>query len=193
MMAAIVFFFLALGAVAFTLCGLIPWQRKHALGAALWFAVWGPCMVAWLMFAGLAAIANSFAMQHEQWKQLRLPVPTSVLSGAFAICALMGTMLLASVAVWVHQALIHRMTLAFFRLYCALVSAGVGSVWGWCLLLWLGMQTATKHTALVWIPGMIVLCAGFGWFGFRFAKQLRGAAPQRLTWITKAEFEGVDA
>jgi hypothetical protein len=191
MYAAVSFGFLFLGAVAFTVCGLIPQLRKYALSTALWFAMWGPCFSIWATLAGLTAVAGGLATQHWQWQHP--PMLATVLGISFALCALGGTILIATAAAWLHQALIGRMTLALFRIYAMLVSGGVGSIWGWSVFLWLLVPPTSPYAFFFWVPMMIALCAGFGSLGRQFAKELRGEAPERFTWLTKAEFEGVDA
>src|SRR5580658_6490763 len=66
--AVIIFFFLALGSVAFLVCTLIPPGRKYALSTALWFAVWGPCCVLLLVLVILGIVAGGFALRATQMR-----------------------------------------------------------------------------------------------------------------------------
>jgi hypothetical protein len=81
------------------------------------------------------------------------------------------------------------MTFALFRVYAGVVSAGVGSVFGWLLGLWIAAEQF-RLGGLFWLLGMLALIAAFGYEGYRGARKLRGAAPERFTWVTQEEFEG---
>jgi hypothetical protein len=189
--AIIVFLFLAVGAAVFVVCWVIPPLQRYGLSAALWCVVWGPFTVAWLILAGLILIANHFVMQIPQSPNFHLPaLPPRGLWSSYAIVWLMATSLIATLASWIHQKIIHRMTMALFRIYAGLVSAAIGSVWGWCLCFWLINREQIPHTFLIWISAMTALCVGFGYAGFRWASRLRGDPPKSFPIITKEEFEG---
>lgn len=182
----IVFFFLFVGAAIFVVCLLEVNARKRALSIALWCAAWGPCIVALIMFAGLAAIADAAADEH--WHLQHLQHLPSLLGPAYAIIGLLGSAAVASAAAYLHQKLIHRMTFPLFRIYSCLVTAGIGSTLGCAFVLWLAGYYPGHFIFLT--PAMLLLASSFGYGGFRFARHLRGEAPETLTWITKAEFDG---
>src|SRR6202012_2267923 len=66
LLAMVVLFFLALGAIAFLVCVLIPKGRKYALSTALWFATWGPCGAAFLILALLGLAAGGLTLHATQ-------------------------------------------------------------------------------------------------------------------------------
>ncbi len=188
LIAAIIFAFLAVGAVVFVLCALIPPLRKYSLSAALWCAVWGPCSVAWLILAGLAVVANGFAMQSTRLGHLSLPATPHQLWTGYGVFALICMASLATIAAVVHQWLVHRMTLALFRIYAGLVSAGIGSVFGWTFGFWLATVPEFPFKFVFWILAMLALCGIFGWAALRNARWLRGDAPQSFAWVSPEEF-----
>jgi hypothetical protein len=188
---SIIFLFLAIGASVFVICGVLPQLRKYGLSAALWCATCGPCVVLWMLFGGLAMVANALAMQAAKTKNLRLPVLPNGIGTGYIALGLIGTVVVATVVAWVHQAAIRKMTFALFRIYAGLVSAGIGSVWGWCLWIWLVLDTHLPYRFLLWGLGMVGLCAGFGYAGFRWAKKLRNDSPTMPGLVSQAEFEGL--
>ena len=188
--AAILFFFLAIGAVVFVLCGVIPPLRRYTLSAALWCAVWGPCTLAWLIFGGLVLVANHFAMEVSETRHFQLPaLPPRGSWIAYAVLYVLATIVTSTLAAWAHQFVIHRMTFQLFRLYAALVSADVGSVWGWCFWFWIVNDKELPVRFLLAGVAMLVLCCGFGYAGFREARQLRGTAPKTFALISPEEFQ----
>jgi hypothetical protein len=91
----------------------------------------------------------------------------------------------------IHQAVVSRLTFALFRLYAATVSAGIGSVFGWCFGWWMMAKSITGHVSLLlWGIAMLALLAGFGVAAYKGARGLRGKAPERFTWISPDEFAG---
>lgn len=189
--AAIVFLFLAMGAIVFAICGLIPPLRRYSLSAALWCAAWGPRTVAWIVLTGLVLIANGMAMQAAQSGHLQLPEISKQLWTVYGIAGLLGIAITATAVSVVHQWLIHRITFPLFRIYAGLVSAGVGSIWGWGLCMWLVLDLRLHFGVLLAALGMIALCAAFGCAGWHWARDLRGNAPTSFTLVTLEEFEGV--
>jgi len=185
--AAIIFGFLLLGALVFVVSILLPFARERALSAALWCAVWGPCIVALLTLAGFALGADALAQNYSHFRELE---HLSSIGLAYAIIGLLGTAAIASLAAWLHQSLIHRMTFALFRVYACLVSFGIGSVFCWAFVFWLGGGGYDVKPRFLLLAAMLAFCTAFGYGGFRYARHLRGEAPQNFTWITSAEFEG---
>lgn len=187
--AMVCFFFLAVGAAVFVLCGLVSPVRRFALSAALWFAVWGPCVCGWMVLAGFGLLIKGLAVNELKADPLRF-VSSGFVGWAYLWIAAFATAIAATVVAWLHQMVVKRFTFALFRIYAALVSAGVGSVWGWSLAFWLGSRGMDIKPLIVGLTGMGVLVLGFGYLGFRGARKLRGAPPERYTWVSREEFEG---
>jgi hypothetical protein len=188
--AVVIFFFLVLGSVAFLVCALIPPSRKYALSTALWFVVWGPCCVLFLISVILGIVAGGFALRATQMRWEDAPRLFSTLGWGSIIVGGILTCVVASIAAWLHQALIHRFTFTLFRLYATLVTAGIGSVFGW-LSVWLVMAWSPfPHT--VWFAWLMlpILMVVFGAAAYQHARALRGNAPTGFTWITPEEFAG---
>jgi hypothetical protein len=188
--ALIVLFFLVLGSAAFSVCVLIPPGRKYALSTALWFAVWGPCSVLLLFLAILGVVAGGFALQATQMHWEDASKFFSAIGWGASIVGVIVTSLIATVAAWLHQALIHRMTFLLFRLYVTFVVAGIGSVVG-LVFFWLAMGSGRFHYTW-WLVALIVpiMILAFGSQAYKHARALRGHAPTGLTWITPDEFAG---
>jgi hypothetical protein len=190
LLTGVVFAFLVVGAVVFVFCGLVPPLRKYGLSAALWCAMWGPSSVAWLLFAGLGLVANGFAMRAAQTRRIHLPdLPHNIGTG-YAVLGIIGAIFLATIIAWIHQVVIRQMTFALFRIYAGLISAGVGSVWGLCLWIWLVLDSQIPYRVLLWGIGMVGFCVAFGYAGFHWAKNLRSDTPTRFGLVSQQEFEG---
>jgi hypothetical protein len=189
--AGIVFLCLVIGSLVFVASVLMPQARRHALSAALWCAMWGPCSVALIVLAGAGLIVSSLLTKAGglQW-----PPPLGVLNtlGFGYLClGLLANAAVATGSAWIHQKVIERLTLALFRLYAAAVSAGIGSVFGCTFGLWLTSKNMSGYLqSILWIICTLTLMAGFGIAAFRGARALRGEAPKGFTWISTAEFEG---
>jgi hypothetical protein len=188
--AFVVFFFLVLGSIVFLGCVVVPSGRRYALSVALWFAVWGPCCALFLILAILGLIAGGFALRATRmhWEDVSRFFSAmgwgSIIVGGIITCAV------ASVAAWLHQALIHRFTFLLFRLYATFVVAGIGSVFG-CLIVLLAMvYSPFVHASWLAMLSIPVLIAAFGAISYRHARALRGTAPTRFTWISQDEFAG---
>jgi hypothetical protein len=188
--AAIVFFFLVLGAVVFLICVLIPPLRRYALSAALWCATWGPCSIVFLLIAGTAVIAEAFITNNGNMQSLHAPRLVPALGWSYLAIAILATSATASIVAWIHQTLTHRLTFALFRLYATAVCAGIGSVFGWCLG-WLMLAREIPHTFPLWILAMLALIGSFGTAAYRGACSLRGEPPASFTWISAEEFNGI--
>ena len=52
-----------------------------------------------------------------------------------------------------------------------------------------GFRSLLKSPGLT-IVAMVALIAAFGYQAYRLARKLRGAPPDRFTWVTREEFEG---
>jgi hypothetical protein len=187
--AGIIFVFLQLGSAMFVACLAIRTLRSYALSTALWFAAVGPAVVVALTLAGTALVAQTFTTSNKDFPRFHLPaIPKAMWTGYFIVCVL-AVMLASSAISWLHQFLIHRVTYPLFRIYAMLVCAGMGSVWALSASLTL-TNFQIPHAPLIALFAAVALCAGFGYLGFRLARQLRGDPPERLTWITPEEFKG---
>jgi hypothetical protein len=188
--AFIVFFFLVLGSIVFLGCIVVPPGRKYALSAALWFAVWGPCCVLFLILAILGLVAGGLALRATQmhWEDAPRLLSAmgwgSIIIGGVVLCCA------ASVAAWLHQVLIHRFTFLLFRLYATFVAAGIGSVFGWLIVLLAVVYSPFAHASWLATLSIPILVVVFGAISYRHARALRGIAPTRFTWISQDEFAG---
>jgi hypothetical protein len=187
LIAAILFFFLVVGALVFLVCVLIAPLRRYALSAALWCATWGPSSVAFFLLAGTAAIVEMFITPNGDVGTWHAPRLLAVLGWGYLTIAVFGTAAIATFAAWLHQVLLHRLTFPLFRLYAAMVCAGIGSVFGWCLG-WLLVAKEINHSLSLWILGMLLLTVGFGTAAYRASRSLRGKPATNFTWISAEEF-----
>ncbi len=188
---ALVFLFLVLGAVAFVVCVAVPLLRKRALSVALWFAVWGPCCVALMVLALMGVAAGNFAQHAGHMNEASIARPgATVLEWVAFIVGIIATCAIATGSAWLHQALIHRLTFALFRLYATAVCAGIGGVFGLCLCWWLLAMPSAPYGW--WLCPFVILLpiALFGAEAYKHARALRGTAPTQFTWITPEEFAG---
>lgn len=184
------FSFLVLGSIVFVLCIAIPVLRKYALSSALWCAAWGPCLIVWMIVAGLGIVAGALTVKHGRFPVFEMPQFQALLGWSYVAAAVCTTAIVATGLAWVHQMLIHRLMFMLFRLYATTVSAGIGSVFGWCLCWWLIARPAAPY-ALWFCPfALLVPVAVFGAEAYKKAHGLRGRAPTRFTWITADEFAG---
>jgi hypothetical protein len=190
LLAGIVFIFLLLGSIVFLACLLIPRTRQYALSAALWCAMWGPCSVALMVIAGVGLITTAFVTKVGGGQSLHAPRLVSSFGWAYLIIGVLMTTIAATGAAWAHQALVKRLTFALFRLYATAVSAGIGSVFGWCLGWWIMVKGLGVYSWLLWGVGMLALVSGVAIAAYKGARGLRGTAPKNFTWISEEEFTG---
>jgi hypothetical protein len=190
--------FLFVGAIAYLICAAIPMLRRFAMPYSLWILSLSIGVYLW------EAIILVLAIGHDQWNvhanQLHLSqfkdftLPQSKAISIASITALTATCLgIASAVTLVHQAIIHRVTLALFRLYVAGVSFGVGTTFFLPAFLLLAarssppsLQTAAMFAALV--PGLAAALA-LAFFCFHRSSQFRGAYPQDFSLVSQEEFE----
>ena len=189
--AGIVFIFLLLGSLVFLACVLMPQARQYALSAALWCAMWGPCSVTLMVLAGVGLIAAAFVTKAGDVQLFHAPRLLSAFGWSYLVIGVLITTIVATGSAWVHQAVVSRLTFALFRLYAAAVSAGIGSVFGWCLGWWMMSRELSGYGWLVvWGICMLALVVGFGVAAYKGARGLRGEAPKGFTWISPSEFAG---
>ena len=174
--------FILLGSVVFLVCLLLPGTRKYALSAALWCAMWGPCSITLMAIAGVGLIAAAFISKANDVQTLHAPRLLAAFGWSYLTAGLLITVVAATAAAWIHQAIVKRLTFALFRLYAAAVSGGVGSVFGWCLGWWMMTGGLNGHVwLLVWMLCMLALITGFSVAAYRGARGLRGQAPDGFT------------
>lgn len=189
--AGIVLLFLLVGSVVFLACVCLPRLRRYALSAALWCAMWGPCSVALMLIAGVGLIVTAFITKTGDTQTLHHPRLLSAFGWGYLAAAVSVTIAVATGSAFVHQALVARFTFVLFRLYAAAVSAGIGSVFGWSFGWWMMAKSMTGHVSLLfWGIAMLTLIVGFWLAAYNGARELRGKAPERFTWITPDEFAG---
>ena len=145
-----------------------------------------------MMFAGLALLAEGFSHDYRGLDLHELPILGRTFWKAYGVVGLLASATACTFLAWLHQFIIHRMTFAVFRLYATVVCTGMGGVWAILLSIFLGADDV-PYRIPIWILGSILLCLGLGYLGYRFARTLRGSAPQTLTWLTSAESEGSPA
>lgn len=182
--------FLSIGGVVFVVCAAVAPLRRYALSAALWCAMWGPCIAGLIVLAGTAMLADISLTQKNGLSNFHLPHLTHSIGWVLAACAAVAIAAVATAIAWLHQAAIHRLTFALFRLYATLVCGGIGSVFslwvGWRLI---GLQI--RFAPFLMLAAMLLLVVAFGAGAYRGARSLRGTAPANFTWITEEEFNGI--
>ena len=183
------FTFLVLGAAAFVVCVTTPPLRRYALSAALWWALWGPCLTFWALFSAMVGVAGIYGLNRMGTHGLHVEQWARGFGIGLGMLVVLSTAAVASTAAVLHQALVRRMTFALFRVYATAVSAAIGSVVGFGL----GVLAAAYGVGLGWpvfMLAMIALVGGFGYFAWRGTRGLRGSAPERMAWVTAEEFRG---
>jgi hypothetical protein len=114
--------------------------------------MWGPCLVALLLVAGVGLIATAFIGKAGNEHTFHFPRLLSMFGWSYLVVGILVTMLVATVAAWMHQALVRRLTFALFRIYAASVSGGIGSVFGWSLGWWAMAKSLNGHVPLLlWV------------------------------------------
>jgi hypothetical protein len=144
-----------------------------------------------MVIAGVGLIATAFVTKVGGVQSLHAPRLISSFGWAYLIIGVLMTTIAATGAAWVHQVVVKRLTFALFRLYAAAVSAGIGSVFGWCLGWWILAKGLGVFGWLLWGVGMLVLVSGFAITAYKGARGLRGSAPKNFTWISAEEFAGL--
>ncbi len=105
------------------------------------------------------------------------------------ILGTIGTVSIATSAAWLHQALVRRLTFALFRLYATVVSAGIGSVFGWCFSWWM-LASQIRYGWALALCGMLLVVIGFAMTAYEHSRALRGNAPTKFAWVSPEEFDG---
>lgn len=177
----IVFFFLVMGAIAFVVTVGIPPMRKYALSTALWFAAWGPSSVLLMGFVIAGLISGHLVLQERFDDWISAPEVFRSLDAATLVFGGLGICIAASALAWVHQILIHRCTYALFRLYVTLVTAGIGSVFGWVFVWFMAAWKPFIMSGLVSMLAIPLFMLLSGALGSKHAHALRGQAPTRFT------------
>jgi hypothetical protein len=186
---ALAFIFLLAGSIQFLLCVATPQFRRFALSAALWWAVCGACFVGLCMLGGLAVIVAHLPVHAGETALVRVQQSLKGFGRAYLILGTIGTLSVATTTAWLHQQIVRRFTFALFRVYATVVSAGIGSVFGWALGWWI-VAEELRFGWLLWTVAMAVLLVSFGLFAYRGSRGLRGGRPTRFTWISAEEYDG---
>jgi hypothetical protein len=193
LLAAIVFLFLVVGSIAFLLCAAVPRLRQYALSVALWCAMWGPCFASLLLIAGLGLVAAAFMAKAGDMRSFQFSRLVPVFGWGYLTVGILVTLIVATTAAWMHQAIVKRFTFVLFRIYAATVCAGIGSVFGWSFGWWIMTTNLNGYVSFfLWIPSMLALVTAFGFGAYRGARGLRGKAPERFAFVTPAEYEGAE-
>ena len=187
--AAVLFFWLVVGAVQFLICFTTPKLRRYSFSAALWWAVMGPCSVAMIVLGILVVIARHSVVEEAHFGSLHLPTLSRGMGWSYLVLGAVFSMAIATAVAWLHQAIILRFTFALFRLYATLISGGIGSVFGWCVSFCI-LGSEIPHGWILALFGMLTFVGGFGFMAYRAAGSLRGDPPAVATWISPEEFEG---
>ncbi len=186
----LIFFWLVVGSVQYVLCIAVPNLRQYALSAALWWAIWGPCSVGLVLLAGGAIVAQALMTRDHDALRIHSPHLLAAVGWSYLTLGALGTAAVATLVAWLHQIVVRRFTFALFRLYATGVTAGIGSVFGWCFSWWL-LAADVPWSWILGLAGMLASVFGFGIVAYKNARSLRGEAPTELAWVTHEEFDGV--
>jgi hypothetical protein len=192
LIAGVLLAFLFVGAIAFVASALIPPARRFALSAALWCAVCGPCALGWVFFAGLGMVAKALVIKGGSAQVFHSPRLVEAFGWTYLIVAILSTAAAATGLAWLHQKVVRRFTFALFRIYAAMVTAGIGGVLGLAFAFWRQSAGTPPFDVFGWIAGMLILAGGFGYMAYKHARRLRGEAPTRFTWISAEEYMDID-
>lgn len=182
--------FLTIGGIVFLVCAALPPLRRYALSAALWCAMWGPCVAGLIVLAGTAMLADISLTQRNGVSNFHLPHLSHSIGWALGTCIALAIAAVATGVAWLHQAAIHRLTFALFRLYAAAVCGGIGGVFGVWFGWWL-IGKPVRFAPFFAVAEMLLLIVSFGAAAYRGARSLRGRAPTTFSWITEQEFNGI--
>jgi hypothetical protein len=175
--AGIAFLFLLGGSIVFLACLLLPPFRRYALSAALWCAMCGPCSIILMLVAGVGLIATAF-ITNSDGQTFHAPRLLSAFGWSYLAVGVLVTIVVATASALIHQAVVSRFPFALFRLYAAVVSAGIGSIFGWCFGWWMMAKSVNGQVSLLlWGICMLALIAGFGVAAYKGARGLRREAP----------------
>jgi len=183
-------FFFA-GIIAFLVCVAARPLRRFALSSALWFVALLPGLFIGLIIGGLwRAAMEHMNAAHMHWEQdlVRLSQTKSA-TVMFDIAIAMAMIALASIIAMLHQSVIHRLTLALFKLYVASVGFGIGLLLA--LLLAIGLAVASinvPHPGPFFLTLTILLSSTTAFLCFRNASSLRGKLPRNFPIVTEKEF-----
>jgi hypothetical protein len=182
--------FLTIGGMVFVVCAALPPLRRYALSAALWCAMWGPCVTGLIVLAGTAMVFDVSLTQKAGVSNFHLPHLSAPIGWALGAGIVLTIAAVASGVAWLHQAAIHRLTFALFRLYATVVCGGIGGAFGVWLGWWL-IGEPIRFAPFFAIAEILLLMVSFGAAAYRGARSLRGSAPTAFSWITEQEFNGI--
>lgn len=190
--------FLFIGSVAYLLCVAIPGLRRFAMPSSLWLLSLCIGVLFWVsIILGLAIgreLWNAHAPQLHlrSLKEFALP-QTKAFTAAYIVVLLATCLTLASIITVMHQAIIHRLTLALFRLYVAGISLGVGIVFFAPLFLLAASEAPSPafQTAAFIVAAIAALASSISlaFFSFSRSSQFRGHYPRNFAFVSREEFE----
>ena len=193
--------FLLTGSIAYLLCAAVPRLRRFAMPSSLWLLSLCIGLYIWVsIILGLAIgrdLWNAHVPQLHLWLFKDFTLPQTKGFTIACITALIATCFtLASIVTVIHQAIVHRVTLALFRLYVAAISLGVGITF--FLPVFLGMAAnvpnAALQTAAIITAAIAALASAtaVAFFCFHRSSQFRGSYPDNFPIATREEFYFVD-
>jgi ribose/xylose/arabinose/galactoside ABC-type transport system permease subunit len=106
------------------------------------------------------------------------PMRLSLFGWSYLTAGFTVTALLATASAWIHQWALRRLTFAWFRLYAALVTAGIGGVFGLCIAF---MATSGHVWPFIRGLSLLIFIVVFGVVAYRNAPGLRGTAPESFS------------
>jgi hypothetical protein len=189
----IAFPFLAMGCVCFLLCAVIPPLRRFALSSSLWCVACVPCLFAILaavVLWSLGVDALQRLMKPDFGASLSLH-QTSWLGWLVAISTFVFTVVGATAITFIHGIIVHRLTLALFRLYVAIVSFGVGILTCSFVLFAFAMHLLSLTAFLPAALASLLAASALAYACFRNAAGFRGSYPQRFPVVTPEEFGNI--
>jgi hypothetical protein len=135
-------------------------------------------------------LADVSLAQKSGVSNFHLPHLSTPIGWALGACIVLAIAAVATGVAWLHQAAIHRLTFALFRLYAAVVGGGIGGVFGVWFGWWL-IGESFRFAPFLAIAGALLLIVIFGAAAYQGARSLRGSAPTTFSWITEQEFNGI--
>jgi hypothetical protein len=190
--------FLFIGSIAYLLCAVIPPLRRFAMPSSLWLLSLCIGLYLWISIILVMALGydrwNAHAQELHLWHIKDFKLPETKAFSIVSIVALVATCLtLASLVTVIHQVIIHRLTLALFRLYVAGVSLGVGITFFLPASVFLATRSSppSLQTAAMFAALLLGLAAALAlaFFCLKRSSQFRGAYPQNFALVTRDEFE----
>ena len=106
-----------------------------------------------MTLAGLALVVDAFISKGGDPHLLKHPHLLATFGWTYLAVGALLTAVVASIAAWLHQFIVHRFTFVLFRLYATAVVSGIGSVFGWCLCWWM----LSRDIGHVWVWSLLTM------------------------------------